>query len=132
MMIKSFDKIPLQSLTSNKDSRHYRQSIHLLHIILYKLVLQIRILLLNQYLKGPTHRLMIWLVAIYIPIFNDHDLLIVLGVEEDAITPWWGALGVVDLLFLYVFVGGQEVDCALFVHGEDAAFVRQVVFVFLE
>lgn len=75
---------------------------------------------------------MIWLIAINIPIFGYHYLLIILGVEEDAITPWRGTLGIIDLLFLYVFIGGEEVDCALFVHGKNAGFVGEVVLVFLE
>lgn len=75
---------------------------------------------------------MVGLVTVHIPILQNHDLLLVLTVEEDPIAPGRRPLRIVYLLSFYVFVGGKEVDVALAVDGKDACFVVEVVLVLLE
>lgn len=75
---------------------------------------------------------MVGLVTVNIPILQNHDLLLVLTVEEDPIAPGGGPLRIVYLLSFYVFVGRKEVDVALAVDRKDACFVVEVVLVLLE
>lgn len=74
---------------------------------------------------------MIGLIAIHVPILQDHDFLLVLAVEEDSIAPGGCSLCVVDLFTFYVFVGRQEVDVSLTVDRQYARFVVEIVLVLL-
>lgn len=75
---------------------------------------------------------MIGLIAIHIPIFEDHYLIGVLCVEEDAVTPGWRPFSIVYLFSLDILVGGQEVDVGLPIKRQHSRSIIQEIFVLLK